>query len=50
MMIQNLEKTRKAHIKKAQLLVVPNKLMKKKLIEKFEIQGGKNNRYISVSK
>jgi len=41
MMIQNLEKVRKAHIKKAQLLAVPNKLMKKKLIEKFEIQDEK---------
>ena len=41
MMIQNLEKARKAHIKKAQLLGVPNKLMKKKLIEKFEIQDEK---------
>ena len=36
--IQNLEKTRKAHIKKAQFFVVPNKLMKKELIEKFEIK------------
>ena len=39
--IQNLEKTRKTHIKKAQLLVVPNKLMKKKLIERFEIREEK---------
>ena len=38
MMIQNLEKIRRSHIKKAQLLVVPNKLMKKKLIEKFEVR------------
>jgi len=41
MMIKNLEKTRKTHIKKAQLLVAPNKLMKKKLIEKFEIREEK---------
>jgi len=39
--IQNLEKTRKAHIRKARLLVVPSKLMKKKLIEKFEIKEEK---------
>ena len=36
-MIKNLEKTRKVHIKKAQL-IVPNKLMKKALIEKFKIK------------
>jgi len=36
-MIQELEKTRKTHIKKAQLLIVPNKMTKKKLFEKFEI-------------
>ena len=35
-MIQNLERIRKVHVKKAQLLVVPNKLIKKRLIEKFE--------------
>lgn len=37
LIIQNLEKTRKSRIKKARLLVVPNKMMKKTLIEKFEI-------------
>ena len=36
-MIQNLEKTSKAHIKKARLLIVPNKLIEKKLIKKFGI-------------
>ena len=41
MMIQNLEKTTKAHIKKAQLLAVPNKLIKKKIIEKFETEEEK---------
>lgn len=41
MVIQNLGKTRKTHIKKAKLLVVPNKLMKRKLIEKFEIEEEK---------
>ena len=41
MVIQNLEKNRKAHVKKAQLLVLPNKLMKKRLIEKFEIEEEK---------
>ena len=39
--IQNLEKTRKPHIKKAQLLIVPNQTMKKKLIERFEIREEK---------
>ena len=37
MIIQDLEKTRKAHIKKAKLLIVSSRSMKKKLIEKFEI-------------
>jgi len=41
MVIQNLEKTRKVNVKKAQLLLVPNKLMKKRLIEKFEIEEEK---------
>ena len=41
MMIQNLEKTRKTHIKKAQLLVVSNKLMKRNLTEKLEIREEK---------
>ena len=36
-MIKNLEKTRNAYFKKAQL-IVPNKLMKKALIEKFKIK------------
>jgi glycosyltransferase involved in cell wall biosynthesis len=35
--IQDLERTRKVHIKKAKLLVVSSRSMKKKLIEKFEI-------------
>ena len=37
-MIQNLQKLRKSHLKKAQLLIVPNNLIKKQLIEKFEIK------------
>jgi glycosyltransferase involved in cell wall biosynthesis len=37
MIIQDLEKARKPHIKKAKLLVVSNRSMKKKLVEKFEI-------------
>jgi len=41
MVIQKLEKAKKNHIKKAQLLVVPNKVAKKKLIEKFEIREKK---------
>ncbi len=41
MMIQNLEKSLKTHIKKARLLIVSNELMKKKLIEKFKIKEGK---------
>jgi len=57
MVIQNLEKTRKPHIKKTKLLVVPNKLMKKRLIEKFEIGEEKiaviypsaNKRYEPIS-
>jgi len=40
-MVQNLEKARKACIKKAELLIVPNKLMEKMLIEKFEIMEEK---------
>src|SRR6187401_3698007 len=41
MIIQNLERVRKAHIKKAKLLVVSSRSMKKKLIEKFEIEEEK---------
>lgn len=39
--IQNAEKIRKSHINKARLLIVPNKLMKKRVIEKFEIRDEK---------
>jgi len=39
--IQNLEKTQKTQVKKARLLVVPNKLMKKKTIANFEISEEK---------
>ena len=41
MIIQDLERARKAHIKKAKLLVVSSRSMKKKLIEKFEIEEEK---------
>lgn len=37
MVIQDLEKIGEGHIKKAQLLLLPNKLMKKELVERFEI-------------
>ena len=37
LIIQDLERVRKAHIRKAKLLVVSSRSMKKKLIEKFEI-------------
>jgi glycosyltransferase involved in cell wall biosynthesis len=40
-MIQSLEKARKAQIKKARSLIVPNKLMEKTLIEKFKIREEK---------
>jgi len=39
--IQNIEKTKKTHIKKAQLLFVTNYLMKKELIEKYGVPQNK---------
>ena len=39
--IHNVEKTRAAYIKKAQLLIVPNKLMKMNLLKKYKIPGEK---------
>ena len=41
MIIQDLERARKAHIKKAKLLGVSSRSMKKTLIEKFEIEEEK---------
>jgi len=41
MFIQDIEKTKKTHIKKAQLLLVPNNLMKRKLIENYDVQEKK---------
>jgi hypothetical protein len=40
-MIENLEKISKAQVKIARLLIAPNKLVKKHLIEKFEIKEEK---------
>ena len=37
MFIQDIEKTKKTHIKKAQLLLITNNLMKKELIEKYGV-------------
>ena len=37
MFVQDLEKAKKTHIKKAQFLLVPNNLMKKELIEKYGV-------------
>ena len=41
MVIQNLEKTKKAHVNKAQLVIAPNKQIKRRLFEKFEIKEEK---------